>query len=232
MFSFLAGCSLVLKEWVVFISYVKNNAFPQPLSSTEESRYVKLMEEGDDSAQKKLIEHNMRLVAHIAKKFDKSGEENEDLISIGMIGLIKAIKSYNSSKGAKLATYAARCIENEILMYFRSKKKTRNDVSLHDPIGSDKEGNELSLLDVMGTEPDEIHEKVESKLDSALVRNSLRFLDEKEQKVIIWRYGLDGGMEKTQCQIGKKLGISRSYVSRIEGRALKKLLQRLNQKQK
>jgi len=232
VFSFLAGCSLVLKEWVVFISYVKNNAFPQPLSSTEESRYVKLMEEGDDSAQKKLIEHNMRLVAHIAKKFDKSGEENEDLISIGMIGLIKAIKSYNSSKGAKLATYAARCIENEILMYFRSKKKTRNDVSLHDPIGSDKEGNELSLLDVMGTEPDEIHEKVESKLDSALVRNSLRFLDEKEQKVIIWRYGLDGGMEKTQCQIGKKLGISRSYVSRIEGRALKKLLQRLNQKQK
>ena len=232
MFSFLAGCSLALKEWVMFVSYVKNNAFPQPLSSAEESRYVKQMEEGDDSAQKKLIEHNMRLVAHIAKKFDKSGEENEDLISIGMIGLIKAIKSYNSTKGAKLATYAARCIENEILMYFRSKKKTRNDVSLHDPIGSDKEGNELSLLDVMGTEPDEIHETVESKLDSVLVRNSLRFLDEKEQKVIIWRYGLDGGAEKTQCQIGKKLGISRSYVSRIEGRALKKLLQRLNQKPK
>lgn len=232
MFSFLTGASLVLREWVMFISYVKNNAFPQPLSSTEESKYVKLMEEGDDSAQKKLIEHNMRLVAHIAKKFDKSGEENEDLISIGMIGLIKAIKSYSSTKGAKLATYAARCIENEILMYFRSKKKTRNDVSLHDPIGSDKEGNELNLLDIMGTEADEIHEKVESKLDSALVRNSLRYLDEKEQKVIIWRYGLDGGKEKTQCQIGKKLGISRSYVSRIEGRALKKLLQRLNQKKK
>lgn len=136
--------ALLVKEVITFISYIKNNAFPQPLSAEEEEKALKLMAEGDPEARNRLIEHNLRLVAHIVKKFENTGEDNEDLISIGTIGLIKAIESYQLGKGTKLATYAARCVENEILMFLRSLKKTRKDVSLHDPIGTDKEGNELT----------------------------------------------------------------------------------------
>ncbi len=134
-----------LKELLFLVSYVKNNAFPQPLSEKDEKKYLLLMEQGDPDARNRLIEHNLRLVAHIVKKFENTGEDSEDLISIGTIGLIKAIESYSYGKGTKLATYAARCIENEILMHLRALKKTKRDVSLHDPIGQDKEGNEIRL---------------------------------------------------------------------------------------
>lgn len=137
--------ALFIKELSLLVSYVKNNAFPQPLTEEEEARHLLLMSEGDPNSRNKLIEHNLRLVAHIVKKFDNTGEDLEDLISIGTIGLIKAIESFRPNKGTKLATFAARCIENEILMHLRSLKKTRKDVSLHDPIGTDKEGNEITL---------------------------------------------------------------------------------------
>lgn len=143
--SILAAIAYFIKQLVLFVSYVKNNAFPQPLSSSDEKKYLKEMAEGSEVARNRLIEHNLRLVAHIVKKFENTGEDTEDLISIGTIGLIKAIESYSRGKGTKLATYAARCIENEILMHLRALKKTKKDVSLHDPIGTDKEGNELTL---------------------------------------------------------------------------------------
>ncbi len=139
-----ATLALLFREVTLFVAYIKNNAFPQPLNEKEEGKYLKLMATGNKEARNALIEHNLRLVAHIVKKFENTGEDTEDLISIGTIGLIKAIESYQPNKGTKLATYAARCIENEILMHLRSLKKTRKDVSLHDPIGTDKEGNELT----------------------------------------------------------------------------------------
>ncbi|EST56470.1 RNA polymerase sigma 70 [Brevibacillus panacihumi W25] len=157
------------------------------------------------------------------KKFENTGEDSEDLISIGTIGLIKAIESYQVDKGTKLATYAARCIENEILMHLRSLKKTKKDVSLHDPIGTDKEGNEITLIDVLGTETDEVVDAVQLKLESNKIYQHIHILDEREKEVIIGRFGLDQDKEKTQREIARELGISRSYVSRIEKRALMKL---------
>jgi RNA polymerase sporulation-specific sigma factor len=145
LFGLFTAVVMVIKEMIAFVSYIKNNAFPQPLSEKEEAECLQRLAQGDQEARNKLIEHNLRLVAHIVKKFENTGEDNEDLISIGTIGLIKAIESYQSGKGTKLATYAARCVENEILMFLRSLKKSRKDVSLHDPIGTDKEGNELTL---------------------------------------------------------------------------------------
>lgn len=142
---FFTALALFIKELMLLVSYVKNNAFPQPLTEEEEEKHLKLMAEGNQTSRNVLIEHNLRLVAHIVKKFDNTGEDLEDLISIGTIGLIKAIESFSPEKGTKLATFAARCIENEILMHLRSLKKSRKDVSLHDPIGTDKEGNELTL---------------------------------------------------------------------------------------
>ena len=209
---------------MLLVSYVKNNAFPQPLNEQEESRHLKQMAEGNVDSRNKLIEHNLRLVAHIVKKFDNTGEDLEDLISIGTIGLIKAIENYSPDKGTKLATFASRCVENEILMHLRSLKKTRKDVSLHDPIGTDKEGNEISLLDILGSEADDIPDKVELKIEKSKIYDNLDILDAREQEVIRGRFGLDqGGEERTQREIARELGISRSYVSRIEKRALMKL---------
>lgn len=161
---------------------------------------------------------------HNLKKFDNTGEDLEDLISIGTIGLIKAIESFSPDKGTKLATFAARCIENEILMHLRSLKKTKKDVSLHDPIGTDKEGNEITLIDILGSESDDVAETVQMKIEKSKIYAHLDILDEREQEVIRGRFGLDtGGDERTQREIAKELGISRSYVSRIEKRALMKL---------
>ncbi|MBO8172975.1 MAG: RNA polymerase sporulation sigma factor SigK [Bacillaceae bacterium] len=216
--------ALLYKELILFVSYVKNNAFPQPLSEEDEEKYLRLMEQGDVEARNMLIEHNLRLVAHIVKKFENTGEDSEDLISIGTIGLIKAIESYKVNKGTKLATYAARCIENEILMHLRSLKKTRKDVSLHDPIGTDKEGNEISLMDILGTDANEVIDKVEFKIERSKIYKNIHVLDKREKEVIIGRFGLESGEEKTQREIARELGISRSYVSRIEKRALMKLL--------
>lgn len=219
----LAAIAWLCKDFMLFVSYIKNNAFPQPLSDQEEEKNLVLMAKGDQKARNLLIEHNLRLVAHIVKKFENTGEDTEDLISIGTIGLIKAIESYQMNKGTKLATYAARCIENEILMHLRSLKKARKDVSLHDPIGQDKEGNEISLADIIGTDKAEVEDEVEMKIEKTKIRQHIHILDDREREVIRCRFGLDNGEEKTQREIAKQLGISRSYVSRIEKRALIKL---------
>jgi RNA polymerase sporulation-specific sigma factor len=223
MSGILAALSYFIKELTFLVSYVKNNAFPQPLSAQDEKKFLKLMAEGDEHARNILIEHNLRLVAHIVKKFENTGEDSEDLISIGTIGLIKAIESYSEGKGTKLATYAARCIENEILMHLRALKKTKKDVSLHDPIGQDKEGNEISLLDILKSESEDVIETIQLNMELEKIKEYIDILDEREKEVIIGRFGLDFQKEKTQREIAKELGISRSYVSRIEKRALMKM---------
>ena len=221
--SLLAALAYVCKEVLVFVSFVKNNAFPQPLSRKDERKYLELMAEGDEDARNRIIEHNLRLVAHIVKKFENTGEDPEDLISIGTIGLIKAIESYSTDKGTKLATYAARCIENEILMHLRALKKTKKDVSLHDPIGQDKEGNEISLIDVLKAETEDIVELIQLNMEKKKIYEYIHILDDREKEVIVGRFGLNLEKELTQREIARQLGISRSYVSRIEKRALMKL---------
>ncbi len=222
--SILTSLAFLIKELIIFIGYIKNNTFPQPLSEEEEEKQLKKMANGDILARNVLIEHNLRLVAHIVKKYENAKEESDDLISIGTIGLIKGIESFQKEKGTKLATYAARCIENEILMYLRTLKKKRKDISLYDPIGTDKEGNEISLIDILGTDSNDVLDKVENSIDKNLIYKYLHVLDEREKEVIIKRFGLDDGVEKMQREIAKQLDISRSYVSRIEKRALLKLL--------
>ncbi len=198
--------------------------FPNPLSAKEERHYVKLYEAGDESARNILIERNLRLVAHIAKKYSGSVTSPDDLISIGTIGLIKAVNTYSSHKSAKLATYAARCIENEILMNLRASKKNRTEVSLSEPIGTDKDGNEINLNDILGTDPDEILDNISIKIQIAKLLSAIEtVLTERERTVILSRYGIDGRDPETQHQVASHLGISRSYVSRIEKKALDKL---------
>ncbi|CAN7312657.1 RNA polymerase sporulation sigma factor SigK [Bacillus sp. AFS015802] len=228
----LTALGYFFKELIFLVSYVKNNAFPQPLSAADERKYLKLMAEGDEHARNMLIEHNLRLVAHIVKKFENTGEDPEDLISIGTIGLIKAIESYSEGKGTKLATYAARCIENEILMHLRALKKTKKDVSLHDPIGQDKEGNEISLIDILKSESDDVIDTIQLSMELEKVRKYICVLDEREKEVIVGRFGLDLKEEKTQREIAKELGISRSYVSRIEKRALMKMFHEFYREEK
>ncbi len=223
MSAFLSAIGYLFKEVIFLVSYVKNNAFPQPLSASDERKYLELMAQGDAQARNLLIEHNLRLVAHIVKKFENTGEDAEDLISIGTIGLIKAIESYSQGKGTKLATYAARCIENEILMHLRALKKTKKDVSLHDPIGQDKEGNEISLIDVLKSESDDVVDTIQLTMELEKIKEYIDILDDREKEVIVGRFGLDLQEEKTQREIAKELGISRSYVSRIEKRALMKM---------
>ena len=213
----------------VFIGYISNSSFPHPLSPAEEAECLQKLKEGDEEARNTLIEHNLRLVAHITKKFENSGEEVDDLISIGTMGLIKAINSFKPDKGTRLATYAARCIENEILMHLRAKKKHRGEVSLYDPIGMDKEGNEICLLDILGTDRDIVVEEVEYYYDQESIRKQIQYLNHREKKVLEMRYGLFNGLRRTQKDIAKKLGISRSYVSRIEKKAIEKLIKELNQ---
>ncbi|MFO7263120.1 MAG: sporulation sigma factor SigK [Bacillaceae bacterium G1] len=232
MSGLLTALLLFFKELSFFVSYIKNNAFPQPLSEEEEREALERMKAGDKEARNRLIEHNLRLVAHIVKKFENTGEDTEDLISIGTIGLIKAIESYELDKGTKLATYAARCIENEILMHLRSLKKMKKDVSLHDPIGHDKESNEITLIDILGTDPDDVIDTVQMRVESNKLHEFFHVLTEREKEVIRSRFGLDTGKEKTQREIAKELGISRSYVSRIEKRALSKLFQEFYQSAK
>jgi RNA polymerase sporulation-specific sigma factor len=213
------------------VAYVTNgNSFPQPLDDREEKEYLERLKNGDLLAKSILVERNLRLVAHIVKKYSYQGKEVDDLISIGTVGLIKAIDSYDSSKGTRLATYAARCIENEILMLIRNNKKTKGEVYLQEPIGIDKEGNEISLMDVLSSDEDSIIEVVENKIQVKKLYNKIEScLAHREKIVVEMRYGLLDGKPKTQREIAKMLGISRSYVSRIEKRALKKLFKELNQ---
>jgi RNA polymerase sporulation-specific sigma factor len=220
--------AVFVREFFLFVSYVKNHTFPQPLSAAEEELYMKRYQSGDEEARNVLIEHNLRLVAHLVKKYDHGQVESEDLISIGTIGLIKGIQTYKPDKGVKLATYAARCIENEILMHMRSAKKTRKNVSLHEPIGQDKEGNEVALLDLLGTDGEEVLETVQMQMDRERIYHVLAALNPREREIVWARFGLLSGEEKTQREIAKELGISRSYVSRIEKRALEKLYAELD----
>ncbi len=198
--------------------------FPKPLTADEEREYLKRYREGDPAAKDVLIERNLRLVAHIVKKYQHPEEDMEDLISIGTIGLIKAVMTFDDSKGSRLATYAARCIDNELLMMLRSRKKTARDVSLYDPIGTDREGNEISLLDIMEHTAPGIVEKIDLKDNIIhLYRVLDQVLSERESQVIRMRYGLYNRKSMTQREVADILGISRSYVSRIEKNAIQKL---------
>lgn len=198
--------------------------FEKPLTAAEEKYYLLKLKEGDMAAQEILIRKNMRLVAHMVKKYTSSDVETEDMISIGTIGLIKAIKSFDMDKGSRLATYAAKCIDNELLMTLRNNKKRNREVSLNEPIGTDKEGNEVSLIDFIESQGSDVYEVVELNNEISWLRDAIeKNLTKREKQVIALRYGLYGEPEKTQIEISKMLGISRSYVSRIEKKALGKL---------
>lgn len=200
--------------------------FLSPLTMEQESECLKKMKNGDLEARNELIERNMRLVAHVAKKYQSQEDEMEDLISIGTIGLIKAVETYKEDYGSRLATYAARCIDNELLMHFRAKKKTSKEVSLYEPIGTDKEGNQIQLLDVVVSEDDDVVELLEQDRKVRRLNEIIpQTLSGRELFIIINRYGLYGKKTMTQREIARKLGISRSYVSRIEKRAIEKLRQ-------
>lgn len=207
--------------------------FQKPLSSEEEACYIRMLQEGSSeeamTAKETLIERNMRLVAHIAKKYQNVDEDMEDLISIGTIGLIKAVETFDSGKG-RLATYACRCIDNELLMLLRAKKKTSREVSLYEPIGTDKEGNEIHLLDIIEHQQIDVVERLDQREKiQKLFHLMEEELTEREREILCWRYGIMTGKETTQSEIGEKLGISRSYVSRIEKKALGKLRKRFEE---
>ncbi len=205
-------------------------SFPKPLSAAEEREYLRRFSDGDTEARNVFIERNLRLVAHVVKKYYTQDSEQDDLISIGTIGLIKGISSYKPEKNTRLATYAAKCIENEILMYFRSRRKAQNEVSLSETLDADQEGNALSLLDVVGVE-DTMYADLQDKEDCIRVRRLVReCLTPREAEIVSLRYGLGGRAPRTQREIAAKLGISRSYVSRIEKRALEKLEEALGGK--
>ena len=209
------------------------SSFPRPLTEQEERMYVEKLQQGDADARSRLIEHNLRLVAHIAKKYTSPGASQDDLISIGTIGLIKAVSTYTAGRATRLATYAAKCIENEILMSIRASKRIKQEVSLSLPIGTDKDGNEISFNDILGTDTDEIIDDISLKIQVAkLYRAIAKVLTPRERTVIIKRYGLDGGEALPQREIAAALGISRSYVSRIEKKALEKLRSGLEEGQR
>lgn len=199
-------------------------SFPKPLTEEEEKYYINAYENGDEEAGKILVERNLRLVAHVAKKYTSQYHTQDDFISIGTIGLIKAVNTYSSSRSTRLATYAARCIENEILMAIRASKKNSSEVSLNVPIGTDKDGNEISLNDILGTDPDAIVDDLDTKIRISRMLECIgKVLTPREKTVVIKRYGLSGTLPLTQREVASQLGISRSYVSRIEKKALAKL---------
>lgn len=198
--------------------------FLEPLTQEEENMYVDRFQNGDKKAKDILIERNLRLVAHIAKKYYSENRENEELLSIGIIGLIKAVNTYNPGKGNRLVTYASKCIENELLMMLRSEKKKNREVSLNEPIGMDKEGNTISLIDIMENDGTDALKQMENAEDIIRVRKYVEnVLSSREKEIIVLRYGLNGSIPMTQKKVGNTMGISRSYVSRIEKKALEKL---------
>ena len=222
LFSFF---ETIISSVTLLLSYISgNSSFPKPLSAKDEQFYIERYKNGDMAARDVLIEHNLRLVAHIAKKYSNSNEDNEDIISIGTIGLIKGITSFDPSKGTRLATYAARCVDNEILMLMRTQKKTQGDVSLSETIGVDKEGNQIMLIDILKSDTADIFDKINTDIQvRQLYENIKSELDERERKVIILRYGIGGTKAYTQREVAKLLNISRSYVSRIEKMSVGKL---------
>ena len=206
-----------------FTASYSNNIFPDPLTKEEEDKYIELSRLGDKDARNKLIEHNLRLVAHIVKKFDYKNVDQDDLISIGTIGLIKGVDSYSYKHGTKITTYCAKCIENEILMFFRTNNKNNKNISINEPIGFDKEGNEITILDVLKMPKPDFAEELQIKDNIELLKKYIKCLNAREKEILIRRYGLNNTSEQTQKEIAKDLKISRSYVSRIEKRALTKI---------
>jgi len=229
---------MILESFVTFLSkimfftgYVNNaTCFPKPLTAEEEKECIKLFKEGDETAKERLINHNLRLVAHIVKKYSTAGEA-DDFISVGVIGLIKAINTYKDDKGTQLSTYASRCIENEILMLIRMNKKHNSVYSLEEKLGHDAEGNEVTLLETIESEEIDVLEKVETKiLSEQLVKQMKKLLTPREFKIICMRYGVLGTPALTQREVAKKMDISRSYISRLENKALKIIEKHLNKK--
>lgn len=223
----------MLSSALCYVGYIRSNSFQQPLDKEEEARCILLLQDHDEEARNKLIEHNLRLVAHIVKKYDIRKEQTEDLISIGTIGLIKAVDSFKPEKGHKLTTYASKCIENEILMYLRSSKNYFQNVSLNEPIATERDGSEITLIDAISS-PDE-----KNIIDDMIVEDNIErlkryihVLDERELEIITKRFGLYGQQEETQREIARQLHISRSYVSRIEKRAFMKLYREFQKEEK
>ena len=214
----------ILKELFFFTGSYSNNLFPDPLSNKEEEECILKMKNGDKEARNKLIEHNLRLVAHIVKKFEHDVNIQDDLISIGTIGLIKGIDTYSNNKNVKLTTYCARCIQNEILMYYRSNNKYNKNISINDSIGYDKDGNEITIIDILKSDKPDFALDLYQKENVKLLSEYIKVLNKREKEIIAYRYGLNNNDELTQKEIAKKLHISRSYVSRIEKRALTKML--------
>ncbi|SNX52780.1 RNA polymerase sporulation sigma factor SigE [Thermoanaerobacterium sp. RBIITD] len=217
---------LNLRESIFYVG--GSEALPPPLSSEEELYLISKMEDGDNVAKSMLIERNLRLVVYIAKKFENTGVGIEDLISIGTIGLIKAINTFNPHKKIKLATYASRCIENEILMYLRRNNKTRMEISFDEPLNIDWDGNELLLSDILGTDNELVYKMIEDEVDKQLLSSAIKKLSDREKRIIGLRFGLGGGSEKTQKEVADMLGISQSYISRLEKRILKRLKKEIN----
>lgn len=213
-----------LKELFFFTGSYSNNLFPDPLNPSEEDKCIKEMQNGSTEARNTLIEHNLRLVAHIVKKFEHDINIQDDLISIGTIGLIKGIDTYSDSKNVKLTTYCARCIQNEILMYYRSNNKYSKNISINDSIGYDKDGNEITIVDILKCEKPDFALDLYERENIKLLSKYINVLTQREKEIIMYRYGLGGFDELTQKAIAKKIHISRSYVSRIEKRALTKML--------
>lgn len=221
---FLKILKYLFKDFYIFTAAYSNNVFPDPLSKEEEDLYLEKMRLNDQDARNKLIEHNLRLVAHIVKKYEYKKEDTDDLISIGTIGLIKGVDSFSNRHGTRLTTYCARCIENEILMYFRGDKKNNKNISLNEQIGFDKDGNEISFLDILKTPNPDFALDIHRQDNIESLKKYFHVLTNREKEIIIKRYGLNDTDELTQKEIADQFGISRSYVSRIEKRALTKLL--------
>ncbi len=200
-----------------------SESLPPPLSAEEEAACIQALDRGEASARSALIEHNLRLVVYIAKKFENTGVTVEDLISIGTIGLIKAVNTFDATKKIKLATYASRCIENEILMFLRRTSKHKMEVSIDEPLNVDWDGNELLLSDILGTEPDVVNKNIEAETEKELLRSALSKLSAREREIMQLRFGLEGNMEQTQKEVADRLGISQSYISRLEKRIIKSL---------
>lgn len=220
---------LLMNSVLLMLRIAPGDSFPKPLSRAEEQEYLARWARGDVEARNLLVEHNLRLVAHIMKKYYAQTDDVDDLISIGTIGLIKGVNTYKPDKGVRLATYASRCVENEILMYFRREKKTASDVSLSDSIDTDKDGNSISLMDILSTDEDMFEDLSSRETRSRLTRYLTQCLTEREAEILAMRYGLGGGAPLTQREAAAKLGISRSYVSRIEKKALQKLRKRFEE---
>ncbi len=221
---FLSILSTVIKGMFMFSGSYSNNVFPEPLSKEEEEKQLELLLKGDKNARNTLIEHNLRLVAHIVKKYESTRNDIDDLISIGIIGLIKGIDTFSYKHGTKLTTYCARCIDNEILMYFRVDKKNNKNISIEESVGFDKDGNEITFMEILKTPKPDFAEDIHIKNNIESLKKYMNILSDREKTIIYKRYGLNNYDELTQKEIAKELGISRSYVSRIEKRALTKLL--------